>query len=67
MNLKEKQLEKLAKGLLSKTITHIEHPMKGGRPNLKSMYEFTRMLKRKAMIQNEIIIHSGHPTPTANN
>jgi len=44
-NLKEKQLEKLARGLLPKTITLIERPMKGGRPNLKSMYEFTRMFK----------------------
>jgi hypothetical protein len=44
-NLKEKQLEKLARGLLPKTITLIERPMKGGRPNLKSMYEFTKMLK----------------------
>jgi hypothetical protein len=45
VNLKEKQLEKLARGLLSKIITLIKHPMKGGRPNLKSMYEFTRMFK----------------------
>jgi hypothetical protein len=28
-----------------KKITFKEHPAKGGRPNLKSMYEFTRMLK----------------------
>jgi hypothetical protein len=44
-NLKEKQLEKLANGLLSKTITLRERPTKGGRPNLKFIYEFTRMLK----------------------
>jgi hypothetical protein len=44
-NLKEKQVEKLAKGFLSKAITLKEHLVKGGRPNLKSMYEFTRLLK----------------------
>ncbi len=66
-NLKEKQLEKLAKGLLPKTITFRERPTKGGRPNLKSMYKFTRMLKQKAMTYNEIMIHFGHPKPTANN
>ncbi len=48
-NLKEKQLEKLARGLLPKTITFRERPTKGGRPNLKSMYKFTRMLKQKDM------------------
>jgi hypothetical protein len=67
VNFKEKQLEKLAKGLLSKTITFGECPTKGGRPNLKSMYEFTRMFKLKAMIWNEIMIHFGHPKPTVNN
>jgi hypothetical protein len=40
----------LAKGFFSKTITLIEHPTKGGRPKLKSMYEFTRLLKRKVVI-----------------
>jgi hypothetical protein len=33
-NLKEKQLEKLARGFLSKTITFKECPTKEGRPNL---------------------------------
>jgi hypothetical protein len=67
VNLKEKQLKKLARGLFSKTITLIEHLRKGGRPNLKSMYEFTRMLKLKVVIHNEIMIHFGHPKPTTNN
>jgi hypothetical protein len=66
-NLKEKQLEKLAKGLLSKAVTLKEHLAKGGRLSLKSIYEFTRLLKRKAMIRNKIMIHFGHPKPTANN
>jgi hypothetical protein len=66
-NLKEKQLEKLARGFLSKTITFKECPTKEGRPNLKSMYEFKRLLKWKAMIWNEIVIHFGHPKPTTNN
>jgi hypothetical protein len=66
-NVKEKQLEKLAKGFFSKTITLIKHPTKGGRPNLKSMHESTRLLKRKAVIWNEIMIHFGHPKPIANN
>jgi hypothetical protein len=57
----------LAKGLLSKTITLRERLVKGRRPNLKSMYEFTRMLKWKAMIRNEIMIHFGHPKLIANN
>jgi hypothetical protein len=67
VNLKEKQLKKLARGFLSKAITLKEHPTKGGRPNLKSMYEFTRRLKRKVMIWNEIMIDFGHPKPTAHN
>jgi hypothetical protein len=66
-NLKEKQFEKLARGFLSKAITLQKHPTKGGRPNLKSMYEFTRLLKWKAMFRNEIMIHFGHPKPTGNN
>ncbi len=66
-NLKERQFEKLARGFLSKAITFRECPTKGGRPNLKSMYEFTRLLKWKALIRNEIMIHFGHPKPTANN
>jgi hypothetical protein len=45
VNLMEKQLEKLAKGLCSKIITFKERIVKGGRLNLKSMYEFTRLLK----------------------
>ncbi len=66
-NPKEKQLKKLAKGLLSKKITLREHQVKGRRPNFKSMYKFTRMLKQKAMIRNDIMIHFGHPKPTVNN
>jgi hypothetical protein len=66
-NLKEKQLQKLVKGFLSKTITSIEHPIKGRRPNLKSMYKFIRLFKWKVVIRNEIITHFGHPKPTTNN
>jgi len=43
-------LEKLARGLLVKIITLKEHPTKGRRPELKSMYEFTRLLKKKVVI-----------------
>jgi hypothetical protein len=57
VNLKEKQLKKLAKGLLSKVITLKEHLAKGGKPNLKSMYKLTMILKRKVVIQNKIMIH----------
>jgi hypothetical protein len=46
----EKQFKKLAKRLFKKTITFREHPTKGRRPNLKSMYEFTRLLKQKVVI-----------------
>ncbi len=67
MNFKEKHFKKLARGLLSKTITLKEHPTKGGRPNFKSMYKFTRMLKWKTMIRNEILTHLGHPKLTTNN
>jgi hypothetical protein len=57
-NLKEKQLEKLAKGLFDHTITLPEHPVKGGRrPNLKSIYKFKKVLKQKVVIHNEIMIH----------
>jgi hypothetical protein len=66
-NLKERQFEKLARGFLSKAITFREHPTKGGRPNLKSMYKFTRLLKWETVIRNEIMIHFGHRKPTANN
>jgi hypothetical protein len=31
------------------------------------MYKFTKQLKRKAIIQNEIMIHFGFPKLTANN
>ncbi len=67
VNLKEKQLKKLTIGFFSKTITLKERPRKGGRPNLKSMYEFTRLFKQKVVIQNKIMIQFGHPKPTANN
>ncbi len=66
-NLKEKQFEKLARGFFSKAITLKERPMKGRRLNLKFMYEFTRVFKWKIVIQNEIMIHFGHPKPSANN
>jgi hypothetical protein len=39
------QIEKLVRGLFMKMITLKEHPTKGGRPKLKSMYKFTRLLK----------------------
>ncbi len=67
-NLKEKQLKKLAQGFFTKTITIYDRPMKGrGQPDLKSMYKFTKQLKRKAIIRNEIMIHFGFPKLTANN
>ncbi len=46
-NLKEEQFGKLLRGLLSKIITVRECLVKGGRLNLKSMYEFTRGLSRR--------------------
>jgi hypothetical protein len=53
-NLKEKQLEKLARGLFDHTIMLRECPAKGGgRVDLKSMYEITRVLKQKSVICNE--------------
>jgi hypothetical protein len=66
-HFKEKQFKKLARRFISKAITLRECPTKGGRPNLKSMYEFTRLFKWKVVIRNEIMIHFGHPKPTANN
>jgi hypothetical protein len=66
--LKEKQLEKLAQGLLTKIITIRDQPLKGrGWLDLKSMYECTKQLKRKAIIRNEIMIHFNFPKPIANN
>jgi hypothetical protein len=62
-----KQCEKLVRGLLSKKMTLKEHLVKGRRPNLKSTYKFTRMLKWKVMILMEIMIHFEHPKPTTNN
>jgi hypothetical protein len=41
-NRKEKQLEKLARGLLSKAITFKDHPTKGRKLDFKSTYKFTR-------------------------
>jgi hypothetical protein len=64
-NLKEIQLDKLVKRFIAKNITLRECPTKGGRPELKSMYKFTRLLKKKVVIQNEIMIHFGHPKPMA--
>jgi hypothetical protein len=55
------------RGLFMKMIPLRERSTKGGTSNLKSMYEFTRLLKRKVVISNEIMIHFGHPKPTTNN
>jgi hypothetical protein len=49
-NLKENQLEKLARGLISRIVTIHERPKGGGRPYLKSMYEVSTTFKRKAII-----------------
>jgi len=67
--LKEKQLEKLTRNLLAKKITIRDRPTKGGgQPHLKSMYECTMaQLKRKAVIQNEIMINFNFPKPITNN
>jgi hypothetical protein len=46
-NLKEEQFKKLLRGLISKIIIVREWLVKGGRLNLKSMYEFTRGLSRR--------------------
>jgi hypothetical protein len=68
LNMKEKQLEKLAQSLLAKTIAIHDRPTKAGEQlDLKSMHKFTKLLKRKAIIQNEIMIHFKFPKPTTNN
>jgi hypothetical protein len=55
-------------GLFAKTITIPDEPTKGKRqPNLKSMYKFTKQLKRKAVIRNAIMIDFGFPNLTTNN
>jgi hypothetical protein len=47
-NMTEKKLEKLAQGLLAKTITIRDNPIKGnGRLDLKLMHKFTKHLKKK--------------------
>jgi hypothetical protein len=66
-NVKETQFKKLVKGLFEKMITLKECTQKGGKPELKYMYKFTRFLKQDAMIQIEKMIHFGHPKPTTNN
>jgi hypothetical protein len=66
-NLKENQLEKLARGLISWIIIIRERPKGGGRPDLKYMYKVSRKFKRKAIIWNQIMIHFGFPKPTSNN
>ncbi len=67
-NLKQKQFKKLAKGLLGKVITFCKHQAKGGgQLDLKSMYEFIRLLKWKIIIQKEIMVHFGHFKLTTNN
>jgi len=60
-------LEKLARGLISRTITIHERPKGGGRLDLKSMYEESKTFKRKAIIWIEIMIHFGFPKSTTNN
>ncbi len=62
-----KTTREVGQGVDFKNNTSKKHPTKGGRPNLKSMYEFTWMPKPKVMIHNEIMIHFGHPKPIANN
>jgi hypothetical protein len=57
----------VVRGFFSKVITFKECSMKGKRLNFKSMYEFTRLFKWKAMIENEIMIHFKHPKLIANN
>jgi hypothetical protein len=55
-NMKEKQFKKIVRGLPTKLIIICDHPTKrGGRPNLKLMRKFTKLLKKKVIIQNEII------------
>lgn len=67
-NLKEKKLEKLARGLFDHTIMLWECLAKGGgRPNLKLMYKITRVLKQKMMIRNEIMLHFIFSKLTSNN
>lgn len=54
--------------MLGKTIIICDHLAKGGgRLDLKSMHEFTKLLKRKVVISNEIIIHFKFPKPIDNN
>ncbi len=67
-NLKEKQFEKLARGLFDHTIMLRECLAKGGeRPNLKSIYKITRVLKQKSVICNEIMFHFRFLKLTSNN
>jgi hypothetical protein len=48
--------------LLDHIITLREHPSKGGRRlDFKSMYDITKVLKRKVVIHYEIIIHFWFP------
>lgn len=62
------QLKKLARGLLDHTVMLRECLAKGGgRPDLKLMYEVTRVFKQKAVIRNEVMIHFGFPKLTVNN
>jgi hypothetical protein len=49
-NLKENQLEKLVRRLISRTITICERQKGGGRLDLKSMYKVSKTLKRKVVI-----------------
>jgi hypothetical protein len=48
--LKEKQLEKITKGLISWTIIICERQKGGGRLDLKYVYEVLRTFKRKGVI-----------------
>jgi hypothetical protein len=55
-------------GLFVKTIIILDQPTKGRKqPNLKSMYKFTKQLKRKVVIRNKIMIHFGFLKLIANN
>jgi len=62
MNLKEKQFKKLARGLIYNCMIYLQ----GGELDLKSMHEFTKVLK-EVMIRNEIMNFFGAPKPIINN
>jgi hypothetical protein len=55
----------LVQGLFTKIITIHDQPLKGG-GWLDLKYECTKKLKRKAIIQNESMIHFNFPKSTTN-